>query len=145
MLLLFKLKCSSEPLNTATMIQANTVANIYKDLETDYSDMYFHMNIENAMTEKNSYDSSSTVYSTCTIDSGSVTNNIENLHKQREANYPFNAMLLKFGSFHQNDARFGQDTRGNQCTCNDLAYLTMTCNRDDYTVLDLDKVLLIGN
>jgi hypothetical protein len=34
------IQTSSEPLNTATMIQANTVANIYKDLETDYSDLY---------------------------------------------------------------------------------------------------------
>ena len=57
------IQTSSEPLNTATMIQANTVANIYKDLETDYSDLYSHINIEKAMTEKNSYDISSTVYS----------------------------------------------------------------------------------
>ena len=57
------IQTSSEPLNTATMIQANTVANIYKDLETDYSDLYSHINIEKTMTEKNSYDISSTVYS----------------------------------------------------------------------------------
>ena len=57
------IQTSSEPLNTATMIQANTVANIYKDLETDYSDLYSHINIEKAMSEKNSYDISSTVYS----------------------------------------------------------------------------------
>jgi hypothetical protein len=58
---------------------------------------------------------------------------------------PFNAVLLTYGSFSQDDARFSQVTRNKQCICNALVYLAMTCNKQERTVIDLDKVLLLGD
>ena len=45
------------------------------------------------------------------------------MEKESALVYPFNASFLKFGTFHQNDRRFKDDTMGNQCTCNDLVYI----------------------
>ena len=59
--------------------------------------------------------------------------------------YPFNASFLKFWTFHQNDRRFKDDTRGNQCTCNALVYLALHFGINNPTLVDLDSVLNIGD
>ena len=57
----------------------------------------------------------------------------------------WNASDLVFGSFHQNDGRFSEHSRGYQCTCNALCMLSYAhCGDvDDSTVLD--KVLCEGD
>ena len=53
----------------------------------------------------------------------------------------WNASDLVFGSFHQNDGRFSEHSRGYQCTCNALCMLSYAhCGDVDNSTV-LDKVL----
>ena len=57
----------------------------------------------------------------------------------------WNATDLVFGSFHQNDARFSEQSKGYQCTCNALCMLSyaLTHNVDNSSMID--KVLYEGD
>ena len=57
----------------------------------------------------------------------------------------WNASNLVFGSFHQNDVRFSEHSRGYQCTCNALCMLSYAHCHDVDNSLILDKVLCEGN
>ena len=52
---------------------------------------------------------------------------------------------LVFGSFHQNDVRFSEQSRGYQCTCNALCMLSYSLFLDVNDSLILDKVLCEGD
>ena len=57
----------------------------------------------------------------------------------------WNASDLVFGSFHQNDGRFSEHSRGYQCTCNALCMLSYAhCGDVDNSTV-LDKVLCEGD
>ena len=57
----------------------------------------------------------------------------------------WNASDLVFGSFHQNDGRFSEHSRGYQCTCNALCMLSYAhCGVVDNSTV-LDKVLCEGD
>ena len=57
----------------------------------------------------------------------------------------WNASDLVFGSFHQNDGRFSEHSRGYQCTCNALCMLSYAhCGEVDNSMV-LDKVLYEGD
>ena len=56
----------------------------------------------------------------------------------------WNASDLVFGSFHQNDVRFSEQSRGYQCTCNALCILSYSLCLDVDNSLMLDKVLCEG-
>ena len=57
----------------------------------------------------------------------------------------WNASNLVFGSFHQNDGRFSEHSRGYQCTCNALCLLSYAhCGDVDNSIV-LDKVLCEGD
>ena len=57
----------------------------------------------------------------------------------------WNASDLVFGSFHQNDGRFSEHSRGYQCTCNALCMLSYAhCGDVDHSMV-LDKVLCEGD
>ena len=57
----------------------------------------------------------------------------------------WNASDLVFGSFHQNDGRFSEHSRGYQCTCNALCMLPYAhCGDVDNSTV-LDKVLCEGD
>ena len=59
----------------------------------------------------------------------------------RSSELLWNASDLVFGSFHQNDGRFSEHSRGYQCTCNALCMLSYAnCGDVDNTMV-LDKVL----
>jgi ribosomal protein S6 len=47
--------------------------------------------------------------------------------------------------FHQNDKRFKDDTKGNQCKCNALVYLAMNFGINNQALADLDSYLNIGD
>ena len=53
----------------------------------------------------------------------------------------WNASDLVFGSFHQNDGRFSEHSRGYQCTCNALCMLSYAHCVDVDDSMVLDKVL----
>ena len=57
----------------------------------------------------------------------------------------WNATDLVFGSFHQNDVRFSEQSKGYQCTCNALCMLSyaLTHNVDNSSMID--KVLYEGD
>ena len=57
----------------------------------------------------------------------------------------WNATDLVFGSFHQNDVRFSEQSKGYQCTCNALCMLSyaLTHNVDNSSIID--KVLYEGD
>ena len=54
----------------------------------------------------------------------------------------WNAVQLMFGNFHQNDERFGDQSRGFQCTCNALCMLVHDKIQNSS---DLDQVLYDGD
>ena len=63
----------------------------------------------------------------------------------RSSELLWNASDLVFGSFHQNDGRFSEHSRGYQCTCNALCMLSYAnCGDVDNTMV-LDKVLYEGD
>ena len=57
----------------------------------------------------------------------------------------WNACDLVFGSFHQNDVRFSEQSRGYQCTCNALCMLSYSSCLDTEKSSILDKVLCEGD
>ena len=57
----------------------------------------------------------------------------------------WNASDLVFGSFHQNDGRFSEHSRGYQCTCNALCMLSYAHCGDVDNSMVLDKVLYEGD
>ena len=52
---------------------------------------------------------------------------------------------MVFGSFHQNDARFSEQSRGYQCTCNAACMLAYSISLDVEKSSVLDKVLCEGD
>ena len=63
----------------------------------------------------------------------------------RSPKQPWNACHILFGSFHQNDRRFSEHSRGIQCTGNALCMLSyLTCFEIDNSST-LDKVLYDGD
>ena len=63
----------------------------------------------------------------------------------RSSELLWNASDLVFGSFHQNDGRFSEHSRGYQCTCNALCMLSYAHCGDVDTSMILDKVLCEGD
>ena len=63
----------------------------------------------------------------------------------RSSELLWNASDLVFGSFHQNDGRFSEQSRGYQCTCNALCMLSYAHCGDVDKSMVLDKVLYEGD
>ena len=63
----------------------------------------------------------------------------------RSSELLWNASDLVFGSFHQNDGRFSEHSRGYQCTCNALCMLSYAHCGDVDNSMVLDKVLYEGD
>ena len=63
----------------------------------------------------------------------------------RSSELLWNAIDLVFGSFHQNDGRFSEHSRGYQCTCNALCMLAYAHCGDVDNSMVLDKVLYEGD
>ena len=63
----------------------------------------------------------------------------------RSSEQLWNASDLVFGSFHQNDVRFSEQSRGYQCTCNALCMLSYSLCHDVDNSLILDEVLCEGD
>ena len=73
-------------------------------------------------------------------------NDIATYQAIRSSERLWNASDLVFGSFHQNDVRFSEQSRGYQCTCNALCMLSysLCLDVDTCTSIMLDKVLCEG-
>ena len=72
-------------------------------------------------------------------------NDVECYQAIRSSELLWNASDLVFGSFHQNDGRFSEHSRGYQCTCNALCMLSYAhCGEVDNSMV-LDKVLYEGD
>lgn len=52
-------------------------------------------------------------------------------------------LSFKLWSFHQNDKRFKDDAKGNQCKCNALVYSAMNFGINNQALVDLDSYLNI--
>ena len=63
----------------------------------------------------------------------------------RSSEQLWNASDLVFGSFHQSDVRFSEQSRGYQCTCNALCMLSYSSCLDIEKSSILDKVLCEGD
>ena len=63
----------------------------------------------------------------------------------RSSEQLWNASDLVFGSFHQNDVRFSEQSRGYQCTCNALCMVSYSLCHDVDNSLILDEVLCEGD
>ena len=63
----------------------------------------------------------------------------------RSSELLWNASDLVFGSFHQNDGRFSEHSRGYQCTCNALCMLSYAHCGDVDNSMILDKELCEGD
>ena len=72
-------------------------------------------------------------------------NDIATYQAIRSSERLWNASDLVFGSFHQNDVRFSEQSRGYQCTCNALCMLSYSLCLDVDNSLMLDKVLCEGD
>ena len=59
---------------------------------------------------------------------------------------PYSAVSVNFGSFHQNDQRFKEESRDNQCTCNAISFI-ISCyfKNSSLTLLNLDNILITGD
>ena len=71
-------------------------------------------------------------------------NEIATYQAIRSSEQLWNASDLVFGSFHQNDVRFSEQSRGYQCTCNALCILSYSLCLVDNSLM-LDKVLYEGD
>ena len=72
-------------------------------------------------------------------------NNVACYQAIRASERLWNASDLVFGSFHQNDVRFSEHSRGYQCTCNALCMLSYAQCHDVDNSLISDKVLCEGD
>ena len=63
----------------------------------------------------------------------------------RSSDQLWNASDFIFGNFHQNDARFSEQSRGYQCTCNALCMLSYSLCHDIDNGLIFDEVLCEGD
>ena len=72
-------------------------------------------------------------------------NDIATYQVIRSSEQLWNASDLVFGSFHQNDVRFSEQSRGYQCTCNAFCILSYSRCLDVDNSLILDKVLCEGD
>ena len=72
-------------------------------------------------------------------------NNMACYQAIRSSERLWNASDLVFGSFHQNDGRFSEHSRGYQCTCNALCMLSYAHCGDVDNSMVLDKVLCEGD
>ena len=72
-------------------------------------------------------------------------NDIATYQAIRSSEQLWNASDLVFGSFHQNDVRFSEQSRGYQCICNALCILSYSFCLDVDNSLVLDKVLCEGD
>ncbi|XP_071123194.1 myb-like protein D [Mytilus edulis] len=57
----------------------------------------------------------------------------------------YNANFLKFGTFDQYATKFADQSRGNQCTCNCLVFLSLSTLNFDSNTLNLDYILNKGD
>ncbi|VDI56163.1 Hypothetical predicted protein [Mytilus galloprovincialis] len=57
----------------------------------------------------------------------------------------FNNHFLKFGTFDQYATKFDDQSRGNQCTCNCLVFLSLATLNFDQNIVDLDYILNLGD
>ncbi|CAG2209544.1 unnamed protein product [Mytilus edulis] len=57
----------------------------------------------------------------------------------------FNANFIKFGTFDQYATKFAAQSRGNQCTCNCLVFLSLSSLNFDSNTLNLDYILNKGD
>ncbi|CAG2213040.1 unnamed protein product [Mytilus edulis] len=57
----------------------------------------------------------------------------------------FNANFIKFGTFDQYATKFAAQSRGNQCTCNCLVFLSLSSLNFDSNTLNLDYILDKGD
>ena len=64
---------------------------------------------------------------------------------RRSSSSLWNAGPIIFGSFHQNDKRFSELSRGFQCTCNALCMLTYSSCHEIDNSLVLDEILHDGD
>ena len=72
-------------------------------------------------------------------------NDVACYQAMRSSELLWNASDLVFGSFHQNDGRFSEHSRGYQCTCNALCMLSYAHCGDVDNSMVLDKVLCEGD
>ena len=72
-------------------------------------------------------------------------NDVACYQAMRSSELLWNASDLVFGSFHQNDGRFSEQSRGYQCTCNALCMLSYAHCDDVDNSMVLDKVLYEGD
>ena len=74
-----------------------------------------------------------------------LDNDVMCYEAERSSEQLWNASYLVFGSFHQNDVRFSEQSRGYQCTCNALCMLSYSSCLDIEKSSILDKVLSEGD
>ncbi|CAG2215288.1 unnamed protein product [Mytilus edulis] len=72
-------------------------------------------------------------------------NNQNNLEEISDYSNSFNAKFLKFGTFDQYATKFADQSRGNQCTCNCLVFLSLSTLNFDSNTLNLDYILNKGD
>ena len=75
----------------------------------------------------------------------SLDNDVVCYQAIRSSDQLWNASDFIFGNFHQNDARFSEQSRGYQCTCNALCMLSYSLCHDIDNGLLLDEVLCKGD
>ncbi|CAG2236684.1 unnamed protein product [Mytilus edulis] len=68
-----------------------------------------------------------------------------NLEEISDYSNSFNAKFLKFGTFDQYATKFADQSRGNQCTCNCLVFLSLSTSNFDSNTLNLDYILNKGD
>ena len=73
------------------------------------------------------------------------TSDNDNQLARRSSSSLWNADPIIYGSFHQNDKRFSELSRGFQCTCNALCMLTYSSCHEIDNSLVLDEILYDGD
>ena len=73
------------------------------------------------------------------------TSDNDNQLARRSSSSLWNAGPIIYGSFHQNDKRFSELSRGFQCTCNALCMLTYSSCHEIDSSLVLDEILYDGD
>ena len=155
-------------LNDLSKLIENVSSNVQTDFDAVFLDTFPGVDVDyqSRVVEKLSERSDITVCSQKTMFQQHAwhdKNNLAQQHFNRDSSEPgldndvmcyeavrsseqlWNASYLIFGSFHQNDVRFSEQSRGYQCTCNALCMLSYSSCLDIENSSILDKVLCEGD
>ncbi|CAG2211540.1 unnamed protein product [Mytilus edulis] len=136
--------------NSNNMGDTDLHTNINNSNSNNMGDTDLHTNINNNILSNESNNSYAKKDSHCFIQTNLLQDQNEQFKTNSEQGVSkyynsFNANFIKFGTFDQYATKFADQSRGNQCTCNCLVFLSLSSLNFDSNTLNLDYILNKGD